>query len=185
MDIVHESLHIDQRRVTLVAVINLLLDAEFVQEQDAADAQQVFLLHAVLPVAAVELMRNGAVPLAVFGQVCIHQIEGHTPDAHLPNMGVHRAPWVGHFEHKGLIRALHHLLKRQGVEVLRLIVGDLLAIHGQRLGEIAIAIEKADGRQIHAAVASLLQVVAGQHTEATGVNLEHVRQAVFHAEIGD
>jgi len=38
VDIIHESLHIDQRRVTLVAVINLLLDAEFVQEQDAADA---------------------------------------------------------------------------------------------------------------------------------------------------
>ena len=130
-------------------------------------------------------MRNGAVPLAVFGDVGVHQIKGHAADAHLPDVRINRTAGVRHFEYEGLIRALHHLLQRQGGEVLRLIVGYLLAVHGQRLSEITIAVEEADGREIHVAVAGLLQVVTGQHTEATGVDLEHVRQAVFHAEIGD
>ena len=62
---VHEALQTHQRCVTLVAVIDILLDAEFLQCQHTSDTQQDLLLDTVLPVAAVELVGDLTIPLAV------------------------------------------------------------------------------------------------------------------------
>ena len=48
-----------------VAVIDVLPDIESSQGADAADAEQDFLLQAVFPVTAIQLVSDGTVELAV------------------------------------------------------------------------------------------------------------------------
>ena len=52
--IVAETLQVAQGGMSLVAVVNLLLDAQFLQGEHTTDTQQDFLLQTVLPVATVE-----------------------------------------------------------------------------------------------------------------------------------
>ena len=72
LDIINQTLRVDQGSMTFVAVINLLADTQLVQHHDTTDTQQIFLLHAVFPVATVELVRNGAIPFAVLRNIRIH-----------------------------------------------------------------------------------------------------------------
>ena len=62
---VHQTLQAHQSGVTLVAVIDIFLDAQFLQRQHSADTQKNLLFDTVLPVAAVKLVRDLAVPFAV------------------------------------------------------------------------------------------------------------------------
>jgi hypothetical protein len=45
----------------------------------------------------------------------------------------------------------------------------LPSVRGQRLAEVAVAVEQADPHQRQAEVAGRLEVVAGEHAQATGV----------------
>jgi len=54
LDVIAETLQVAECSMTLIAVINLLLDAEFLQSQDTTDTKQDFLLQAILPVTTIE-----------------------------------------------------------------------------------------------------------------------------------
>ena len=54
LDIVAETLQVAKSSMTLVAVINIFLDTEFLQSQDTTDTKQDFLLQAILPVTTIE-----------------------------------------------------------------------------------------------------------------------------------
>ena len=60
--------------MSFVAVIESRTDTELFQHQNATDAQQILLLDTVLPVAAVKLMGNDAVELAVHVEVGVEKI---------------------------------------------------------------------------------------------------------------
>ena len=49
--------------MTLIAVVNILLDAQLLQHEHTTDTQQNLLLEAVLPVATIESVGDGAVKL--------------------------------------------------------------------------------------------------------------------------
>ena len=149
-----------------------------------ADAQEVFLLDAVLPVAAVELMGDDAVELAVHVEVGIHQIELHAAHVHAPYVAIYYTSGIWHFENHGTAVLFEHLLDGQLIEVLGLVVGNLLAVDAERLCEVAVPVEETDGGHVHAAVRCFLDIVAGKNTESAGVDLEAVAQAVFHREVG-
>ena len=184
LHVVDQALEVEQRGVPFVAVVELGIDAELLEHQDAADTEKILLLDTVLPVAAVELVGDRAVELGVHLKVGIHEVEVHAAHVHAPYMAVNRASGVRHLENHG-VAVLHHLLDRELVEVLSLIVGDLLAVNAQRLGEITVAVKEADGGHRDAAVGSLLDIVAGEHAEAAGVDFQRVAQAVLHREVGD
>ena len=74
LHVVYQALQVEQGGVALVGVVDVGLDAEPIEHVDAADAEQVLLLHAVLPVAAVELMGNLSVPFAVHLEVGVEQV---------------------------------------------------------------------------------------------------------------
>ncbi len=61
----------------------------------------------------------------------------------------------------------------------------LPAVAGQRLLEVARAVEQADGDDRHAEVAGGLQVVAGEDAEAAGVLRQRGGDAVLGREVGD
>ena len=54
VDVVAQALQVAQGSVALVAVVDVLLDAQALQQQHAADAEQYLLLQTVLPVATIE-----------------------------------------------------------------------------------------------------------------------------------
>ncbi len=60
--------------MSFVAVVELAVDAELLQHQDTANAEEVFLLDAVFPVASIELMGDGAVEFAVHVEVGVEQV---------------------------------------------------------------------------------------------------------------
>ena len=166
-------------------MINVLLDTQFLQRQHTADTQQDLLFDTVLPVSAVELVGDLAVPFAVQLVVRVQQIQVHTAYSHLPQVCLHHATRVRHLDHHVRAVRLFHLRNRQVGEVLRLVVGDLLAFRRKRLREIAVAIEETDGGHIYVAVRRLLDIIARENTQTARINLQHMAQTVFHREISD
>ena len=69
--IIYEALHVAQSCVAFVAVVNIFLDTQLFQQQDAADAEQVFLAQAVLPIAAVEGVRYRAIIFGILKNICV------------------------------------------------------------------------------------------------------------------
>ena len=61
--------------------------------------------------------------------------------------------------------------------------GNLVALRGEALGEIAVAVEQAHGHEVDVHIAGLLEVVAGKDTETSGIYLEGGIETVFHTEI--
>ena len=134
------------------------------------------MLHAVLPVATIELVRDGAVPFAVLWNVGVEEIEADTPYIDLPDVAEDGVVGVGHFkDERCLTIGFEDLLDGELREVLSFVVRLLLPFGAEALGELTIAVEEADSRQADIAVAGFLEVVTSQDAEATGVDLEDVR----------
>ena len=181
--IVYKALEIKQCGMTFIAVVKLGLDAKFFEHQDTAYTEQVFLFDTVFPVAAVELVSDLAVKLAVHIKVCIHQVQLHTSYVDAPDVAVDYAAGVGYFENHRLTILVEYLLDGKLVEVLRLVVGYLLAVNAEALGEVAVTVEKSDGGHIDARVGRFLDIVAGEYAQASGIDFEAVAQTVFHREV--
>ena len=88
IDIVAETLEIAQGSMTLVAMIDILLDAQFVEQQHTTDTKQNLLLETVLPVTAVEGMGDRLVEVGVHLVVGIQQIKLHATDIDTPYIGM-------------------------------------------------------------------------------------------------
>ena len=184
LDVVAQALEVAQGGVALVAVVDVLLDAEFLEHEGAADAEQDLLLQAVLVVAAVKVVGDGAVILGVHLVVRVQQVEFDASHVHVPDKGVDLVVLVGDIDHQLVAVGVELALDGQRVEILCVIFGYLLTVHRQRLREVAEAIEQADTTEIDVGVGSLLEVVAGQHAQAAAVDLQHLVEAKLHAEVG-
>jgi hypothetical protein len=180
-----DALQREERRVALVHVADGRLDADGVQGAQAADAEQDLLSNPHLAVAAVEARSDAAQLGRVFGQVGVEQVEfdaAHIDEPDLDSEGV-RAEVDADLA--GL--ALFVLDERGGplVDVVHGIAFELPAIFGELLGEVALPIRQADADQRNAEIRSGLQVVAGQHAQAAGVDRHALVQAELGGEIGD
>ena len=184
-DVVSQALQVAQSGVSLVAMIDVLLDAQLLEEQHTADAQENLLLEAVLPVTAIKSMGDGLVELGVHLVVGVKKIELHTADVDAPNVCMHLIVHIWNVDDHRRAVLVHLLLNWQRTEVLCFVVGNLLSVHCQALCEIAIAIEEADGTHIDVGVGCFLHIVTGQHTEAAAVYLQGRVDAVLHAEVGN
>ena len=172
--------------MTFVHVVDVLRDAKAVEEEHTTDAEEVLLLHAVLPVAAIELVRDGAIPFAILWDVSVEKIEADTADVHLPYMAVYGVTSIGHLEDERRLPVFFEdLLDGKLSEVLGFVVCLLLAFGAEALGEVAVAIEEADGGEADVAVAGFLEVVTSEDAKTAGIDLEDIRQTVLHAEVGD
>ena len=184
LDIVAEALQVAECGMSLVAVVDVLLDAQLLQRQHASDAQQDLLLQAVLPVAAIERVGDGLVELGVHLVVGVEQIELDASDVHTPHVCVYHIVRIGHVDHHRLSVLVELAHNGQVGEVLCLVFSNLLSVHRQALCEIAEAIEESHGTHVDVRVAGLLQIVACQHAKAAAVDLQGRVHAVLHREIG-
>ena len=186
LDVVQEALYAHEGSVTFVHVVDVLRDAEAVEEEHTTDTEEVLLLHTVLPVTAIELVCDGAVPFAILWDVSVEEVEADTADVHLPYMAVYGVTSIGHLEDEGRLSVLFEdLLDGKLGEVLSFVVRLLLAFGAEALGEVAVAIEEADGGEADVAVTGFLEVVTGEDAKTAGIDLEDIRQTVLHAEVGD
>ena len=183
LDVVAQALQVAEGSVTLVAVVDILLDAQLLQQQHTADTQQDFLLQTVLPVATIEGVGDGFVKVGVHLVVGIQQIELDTADVDTPHVGMHLIVGIGDVDDHRVAVLVELALNGQRTEVLRLVVGNLLSVHAQRLGEVAEAIEETDGAHVDVRVGSLLHVVTGEHTQTAAVDLQGRVDTILHAEV--
>ena len=97
----------------LVHVVDVLPNAESLEEKYTTDTEEILLLHTVLPVTTIELVGNGAVPLAVLRDVGIEEVKVNAPNVDLPDMTVDRMGRIGHLQHhRGIPILLEELLER-------------------------------------------------------------------------
>ena len=180
---VNQALQVEQSGMTLVAMVDVGLDAEALEQQHAANAQEVFLLNAVLPVTTIEFVGDFAVIFTVLVDISVKQVEFHASHVHHPHIGIDGTAGIRHLMHELISILVKHWLDGKLVEILRLVVGNLLAIHCEGLGEIAVTVKETHCGHVDATVAGLLDVVTGKDAEASRVNLQGVAQTVLHAEV--
>ena len=129
-------------------------------------------------------MGDGAVELRVHLIVGVEQIELDAAHVDTPHVGVHHVVHIGHLNHHGVAILVELAHNGQTGKVLGLVVGYLLAVHRQALGEVAETVEEAHRAHVDIRVAGLLQIVAGQHAQTAGVDLQGRVHAVLHREVG-
>ncbi len=183
LDIVAKALQVAKGSMTLVAVIDILLDTQLLQSQHTSDTEQNLLLQTVLPVTTIERVSDRLVVLRVHVIVSIEEIQLNTPHVYLPYISMYHVVGVRHVHNHRVAVLVKYTLNGQGVKVLGIVVGNLLTVHAQRLLEVTKAIEETYGAEIHVAVRSLLQIIAGKHTKTTGVDFQNLVQTILHAEV--
>ena len=151
--------------MTFVAMVNAFRDTELLQCQNTADTQQDLLLETILPVTAIERVGDGFVELGVHLVVRIEQIQLDAAYIDTPHIGMHLIVHVGNVHDNGIAVGVKLPLYGKRVEVLRVVLGYLLAVHAQALREVAETIEETDGAKVYIAVRCLFQIVAGEHAE--------------------
>ena len=169
--------------MALVAVVDLLLDAELLECEYTADTEENLLLQTVLVVATIESVSNRAVELRVHIVVCIEQVELDATNVHSPYVCVNLIAHVRYVNNHRLAVLVEHALYWQRVEVLSVVLSDLLTVHRQSLLEVAVTIEETYTAHVYVRVRSLLHIVACKHTETTRVDLHNLVDTVLHTEV--
>ena len=157
------------------------VDAERLERPDAADAQQDLLAQPVLDVAAVEAV--GHESQVVAGSPAMSASSRYS--------GVRPTVACQTCATSGLAGQVdghpHAVAQLQGHGVRVQVREPLLlpAVDGERLAEVAVAVEQPDGRQRHPQVGRRLQVVAGQDAETARVLRDRLGDAELGGEVGD
>jgi hypothetical protein len=183
VDIVNKTLNVAESSMALVAVVDVLLYTQFLEQEDATDTEQNLLLEAVLPITTIEGVGDRTVVLRVEIVVSIEQVELDTAYIDTPNIGVNLIVHVGNINDEGFTIFVHLLFDGEAAEVLGLIVGNLLTIHREGLCEIAKTIEEAYGDHVDIGVGCFFDIIACEDTKTTRVNLENLIEAILHTEI--
>lgn len=151
-----------------------------------ADAQQHLLQQPVLAAAAVEAVGDVAFGGGVLLGVGVQHQQRHPPDLGLPDPGVQpTAAGQRQRDHAGAAVRLAHLGDGELVRVEQRVALLLPAVAGERLAEVAVAVEQADADDRRAQVTGGLEVVPGQDAEAAGVLRQGGGDAELGREVGD
>ena len=129
MDIVDKTLEVAESCMTLVAMVDVLLDAELLKCEYTTDAKENLLLQAVLVVATIEGVCDWAVELRVHLIVGIEQVELDTAYVHYPYISVNLIVHVRNINYQWLAVLVENALYWERVEVLCVVLGNLLTVH--------------------------------------------------------
>ena len=185
LDQAADALQAEEPGVALVGVEHLGLDPEGVQGPDPADAEQDLLAQAVLAPAAVQPVGDRPLGRAVLVDVGVEQQQRRPPHLGPPDLGVEHPVGQAHRDQQRLAVAVPDQLEGELVGVEGRVGLLLAAVGGQRLAEVARAVEQADPDHRHAEVAGRLEVVAGEHAEAARVLGKDLADAELGGEVGD
>ena len=113
LDVVAQTLQVAECGVTLVAMIDVFLDAELLQQQHTTDTQQNLLFQTVLPVTTIERVCDGLVEVGVHFIVGIEQVQLHTTDVHTPYVSVNHIIGVRNVNNQRIAVLVHLTLDGQ------------------------------------------------------------------------
>ena len=99
LDVVAQTLQVTKGSMTLVTVVDILLNAQLLQQEHTADTQENLLLQTVLPVATIECVGNRLVKLGVHIIVGIQQIQGDTTHVDTPYISMNLVVHIGNIHH--------------------------------------------------------------------------------------
>ncbi len=150
-----------------------------------ADAEDDLLLYPGDDVAPVELVGDGAVGLLVLRQVAVEEEHADVAGLGLPHLEHDPAPGQGDEDVDLLAIVQPCRTDGQVTEIGRRVMGDLVAVAVDGLGEIALAVEHAHRHEGDAQVAGRLAVVPRQDAQAAGIEWQALVQAELGAEVGD
>ncbi len=174
-----------ERAVPFVQVIDARRDAQRPQRSHAADAEHQLLANSRAMVAAVQPAGQLAIFRAVSSTSQSSRYKLHAADVHQPDLGEQRsgARVDPHGDRLaiGADRRLHRHVLDLGVEIFLV----LIAVDVEVLLEIALVVEQTDRHQRHAQAAGALDMVAGEHAQAAGVNRHRFVNAELGGEVGD
>ncbi len=182
---VDEALDVEESSVTLIAMIDISLDAKLVEESYATHAEDNLLLEAVLPVTAIERVSESAILGIVEWVVSVKEIERDAAYVDAPNLQLNLTAREVDGDVELLSVGSADLVNREALELRGLIDGLLLAVDGEALLEISVTVEETNSGEVDTAVRSLLEVVASEDAETARVDLEDVGETILHAEVGD
>ena len=128
-------------------------------------------------------MSDRLVKLRVHVVVGVEQIKLHTTNVSHPYRSVNLIVGVRNINNQRISVLVVNTLYGDRVEVLSLVLGNLLSVHAQSLGEVTETIEETNGTHVNVAVRSLLHIVTGKHTETTRINLQCRMDTILHAEV--
>ena len=180
---VADTLDADEGGVTLVAVVNIVLDAHLAQGTDTTDTEQQLLLQTVLPVTTIEVVGNLTILLEVGLVVRIQEVEVRTTYLAEPYTSRERTTRQSNRYSYPVTHCVTHGRDGQLVEVLRLVGSLLGTLSRQTLRKVTVAVQETYGGHRNVLVRSLLQVVTGQDTQTTRVDLQRRVQTVLHREV--
>ena len=126
-DKVEEALQSHKGSVSLVAMVNIFFDTQFVECNDTTHTEQNFLLDTVFPITSVELVGDLTVPFGVHLVVGVEKVEVDTPYSHFPEVCLDNTFRIRHFDNHRCAISVLDLRERQIGEILRLVVGNLLS----------------------------------------------------------
>ena len=112
-DVVAQALQVAECGMSLVAMVNVLLDAELLEQKHTANAEKNLLLQAVLPIATIEGMGDGLVELRVHLVVGVEQIQFHATHIHSPNQSMHMIVHIRNVDNHRCTVLVELLLDRQ------------------------------------------------------------------------
>ena len=156
--------------MSLVAMINIFLNAQFLQRQNTANTQKNFLFEAIFPVATIEAMGDRTIEFGVHIVISVQQIEADAPHIGAPHQGMHMIVHIRHINYHLIAVGIEHTLNGQRIEILRIIFCNLLSVHAEALSEIAITIKEPHCTHIDIAIGSLFQIVASEHAQTARVD---------------
>ncbi len=160
-------------------------DAHGLERAESANAEKQFLANAGAGVAAVEARSGVEVLRGVAGNVGVEQEEIAAADLDLPDLGANGCTAGGDLNDDRLAieadSGLHGKLIDVGLEIFFA----LPAFFVEALEEVSLAVEEADADERDVEVGCALDVIAGEHAEAAGVDGQRFVQAEFSGEVGD
>ena len=129
LDIVTKTLQIAKGGMSLIAMIDVFLDAKFLEQKHATDTKQYLLLQAVLPISSIERVGDRLVKVGVHLVVGVKKIEFHTTHIHTPNVCMNLIVGIRNINDDRISVLIELALNRKSAEILCLVIGYLLAIH--------------------------------------------------------
>ena len=172
-------------RMAFIHVPGHRFDAQLLQHQHPAHAQQNFLGDAHLLIAAVEAGRKHARFRGVFRHVGIQQVGGNTSHLGDPNPQGDIAVADRHDHRQGLALGIQDLTERQLFRVVGNVERDLIAVGIDLLGEVGLVIEEAHPHHRQAEVAGRFDMISRQHPQPPGIDRKRFVKTELGREISD
>ena len=170
--------------VAFVQVQNAGRNAHGLERAKTAHAQQQLLPDARARVAAVKPRGGFQILRRIARHIRVQQQKIAAAHLHAPHLGANRAAARSNLHHHRLAVGADGRLHGQLIHIVCQILLALPTAFVEPLQKVALPVEKADADQRNVQVRCALDVVAGQHAQAAGVNRQRLVQPELGGEIG-